>query len=144
MIRVIILLPSLTFACSRGSSDGEKFISEAEHQKLISEKTDRIIFLEDAYNVNNQTIHEKNDIIASKEKAANFYFEQWNRTSTYRKKQEELFLKTENSMRDEIKSKEDAIKAKDEAIKMTNSALQMVVDIQKENKGYFAGIKIKL
>ena len=134
MIILAIIILINTEACGNSKKENnDDPISEEEYNKMLDEKTNRIHFLENTMNLKNKTIEMKNQLIEAKDKVANQYYEKWNLTSQYRKKQEQHFRETEKIMKKELAIKE-------EAIKMTNIALDAIVKVQIENKQYFEGI----
>ena len=133
MIILAIIIPIVVETCSSKKEDENGYISEEEFNRMANEKTDRIHYLEGALNLRNKTIEMKDQLIEAKEEVAIQYYEKWNQTVEYRKKQEKFFRETEKTMKKELAIKE-------EAIKMTNYALNTIVKVQIENKHYFEGI----
>ena len=135
MIILVLIIPIIITNCDACSNKDKRgaFISEDEHNRIIEEKTDRIQYLEKAYDVRNQTIIIKDQIIAKKDEMANHYYQKWNNTSAYREKQEKLFLEAEKNMKKDIAVKE-------EALRQTNIAIDVIVEVQKENKHFFGKI----
>ena len=106
LIILAINLISGREACSKTSNGDNTSIDEEAYENAINAKTERIRFLEELYDRDQNTIEEKEGIIKKKDDISNFYFNKWNETEEFRIKQQKEFIRVQEKMAMEINAKE--------------------------------------